>query len=112
VAEALTKCRELSAVETGMTRERVSEMLQEAYRNATTAAEQIMAAREIGKLFGLYAAEKLQVDHSHKLEHTNSDRDMKSLSHEELLVLAQMDKGIVLEGQFEVVQPRQLVHSG
>lgn len=108
VQEALRKCRKLSADEAGWTRDKVAKLLEEAYRNSTTAAEQIMAARELGKLYGLYAPEK--VDVSHKVEKVGHERDLKSLTMDELKRLAQMDKGIVLEGEFEVVAPKQLSH--
>ena len=47
---ALLKGREISIAATGVTRERITEMFEEAYRCATTAAEMVQAARELAKL--------------------------------------------------------------
>lgn len=112
VAAALAKARSLSIEATGMTREKLTEMLMDAYRNASTAAEQIMAAKELGKLHGLYAAQKLEVGHTHKLEAAKSEREIKALTSEELLRLAHMRPGAIIEGEFEEIRLPKLVERG
>jgi len=109
IATALAKGRELSIQATGMTRERLTEMLMDAYRNASTAMEQIAAAKELGKLHGLYAAQKVEVGHTHKLEAAKSEREIKALTSEELLRLAHMRPGAVIEGEFTEIRLPQLV---
>ena len=82
VREALEKGRALSAKEAGITRQQISDMLVEAYRSATTAGEMVMAARELGKLHGLYEAQKLEVNH--KLERVKTEHELRTLTVEEL----------------------------
>ncbi len=55
VKAAIAKGHAISAEHTGLTREKVTAMLMDAYRMAETATEMVMAARELGKLHGLYA---------------------------------------------------------
>jgi hypothetical protein len=97
VAEALRKGREISIRSTGITREKVSEMLLEAYHNSTNAMEQVAAARELGKLHGLYEANKVQVEH--KLAQLKHENELRALPLEELERLA------ALEGEFIDITP-------
>lgn len=99
VGEALRKGREITIAATGVTRETIVGMLQEAYRNATNSMEQIAAARELGKLLGLYEANKLQVEH--KMEGIRHERELRALTVEELEKLA------ALEGEFIDITPSQ-----
>lgn len=82
VRKALEQGRELSAKETGVTRKQISDMLVDAYRSATNAGEMVMAARELGKLHGLYEAQKIDVNH--KLERVKTEHELRALTVEEL----------------------------
>lgn len=99
VVVALKRAREISVMHTGITRERVTEMLLEAYRNASNSMEQIAAARELGRMHGLYEANKLKVEH--RLAERHSERELRTLSVEELEKLAALD------GEFVDVTPVQ-----
>lgn len=99
IREALRKGREISMAATGITRERVTEMLLEAYRNAANATEQIAAAKELGRLHGVYEANKLQVEHN--LKNVKSERELRALSVEDLERLA------VIDGEFVDITPSQ-----
>jgi hypothetical protein len=101
VAAALKAGREQSIQETGITRKRVIEMLEEAYRSATTSAEMVMAARELGKLLGFYEATKVKV--THELTHVKSTEQLKTLTLEELERLA--DQRQVIDGEFVDITP-------
>lgn len=79
IREALDHGRRISAIETGIARTRVSDMLLDAYRSATTAAEMVMAARELGRLHGLYAPQRVELDHTHKLAQVKSEEDIRRL---------------------------------
>ena len=97
VQAALQKGREISMQQCGVTRERVSEMLQEAYRNAATAMEQIAAAKELGKLWGVYEAAKVQVEH--RLGNVKSEQELRALS------VADLEALTAIEGEFIDVTP-------
>lgn len=112
VVAALEKGRELSIQETGITREKLSDMLMAAYTSATTAAEQIMAVRELGKLHGLYAAQKVEVGHTHKLEAKDAIKQLQSMSSEQLLKVARMNRGQVIDGEFSEVRLPALIEHG
>lgn len=112
IAAAVAKGRALSILATGMTREKLTEMLMDAYRNASTAMEQIAAAKELGKLHGLYAAQKVEIGHTHKLEAAKSEREIKALTSEELLQLAHLRPDSVIEGHFEEIKLPKLVTRG
>lgn len=99
VSAALAKGREISAQATGVTREKITEMFLEAYRNATTAAEQVMAAKELGRLHGLYEAQK--VNHAVRVEQVRAESELRSLSVDELERLA------VLDGEFLDITPTE-----
>lgn len=99
VVAALKAGREISIAATGITRETIVGMLQEAYRNATNSMEQIAAARELGKLLGLYEANKLQVEH--KMEGIRHERELRTLS------VTELEKLAALDGEFIDVTPRQ-----
>lgn len=100
VREALRKGREISIAATGVTRETVTEMLKQAFANATTAAEQVAAARELGKLHGVYEAQKVQ--HDVRVQELKDERELKALPTQELAKLAKLP---VLEGEFIEVTP-------
>src|SRR5882757_5413127 len=88
VVLAMAHGHEISARETGMTREKINEMLLDAYRNATNTIEQVMAARELAKLHGLYAPAKVEIDHLHRLAVVKREQDLKTLTVEELEKIA------------------------
>lgn len=62
-------------------RESLTLLLFEAHRKSATATEEIAAIRELGKMNGVYAPEKVQTQsvHYHKIEH------LETLSDDELL---------------------------
>ena len=84
----------------------VERMFLDAYNNAETATEQIMAARELGKLHGHYAPTKTETKHEHtgRIEH---DHDMRSIPTSKLLELAEERRMLpdpnTLEGEFSEV---------
>ena len=106
IQAALQKGRAISIADTGMTREKITEMLMDAYRCAANATEMVMAARELGKLHGVYAPQKVAVDVEHRLKNVKSERDMKLLPTKELLALVESRGDDVLEAEFEEVMPR------
>ena len=82
----------------------VERMFLEAYNNAETATEQIMAARELGKLHGHYAPTKTETKHEHSgaIEHNH---DMREISTARLLEAAgdrrMLPDPNVIEGDYE-----------
>lgn len=60
IVETIAILREQYAANLGatITRDTVTAMLLDAHKKASTAAEEIMAAKELGKLHGLYAPER------------------------------------------------------
>jgi len=98
VVDALRKAREVTAKKVQYTREKAHEQLHEAYRNATTAAEQVMAVRELIKLHGVAAPEQVEVKHTHKHDH-----ELRFMDDQQLLEIAGID-GFALEGVFEEVK--------
>lgn len=112
IKDALEHGRQISAVETGITRLRISDMLMDAYRSATSAAEMVMAARELGRLHGLYAPQKVELDHTHKLAQVKSEEDIRRLPTAELLKLVNARGQDVIDGQFELLPaPRMAEHA-
>lgn len=111
IKAAIAKGREISIQATGVTREKLTDMLMSAYMNAETAAEQIMAVRELGKLHGLYAAQKVEVGHTHELKNPN-EKDIRTLSSAELLRLARLKGGDIFEGEFTEIQAPVLITNG
>lgn len=112
IIAAIEKGRELSIQATGITREKLSDMLMSAYMGASTAAEQVMAVRELGKLHGLYAAQKVEVGHTHKLEAKDAVKQLQSMSSEQLLKLARMNQGKIIDGEFTEVRLPALIEHG
>lgn len=100
VQRAIDKGRQISIAATGYTREKIAEMLQRAYDLAETSAEMTMAARELGRLHGVYAPTNVKVDHNHRLTNTRTEDDLRRLSTEELEKLAQTRGGDYIEGDF------------
>lgn len=101
VLKALDAGRNISIKETGITREKVTDMLMEAWRNATSTTEQVMVARELGKLHGLYEAKKVEV--KHQLEHVSRTEQLRTLTVEELERIALEGKPLVIDGEFDVM---------
>lgn len=93
-----------------MTRERLTEMLLDTYRNAATAGEQVAAVRELGKLHGLYAPQKLQVENNVNVNDARSVQDLRHMTIEQLEQLSRKRAGQVIEG--EVLRPRAIAHAG
>lgn len=108
VQTAIARGRQLSIEHTGYTRERVIQMLEQAFYCATTAGEMVMAAREIGKINGLYPATNVKVDHTHKLQDVRSTQDIARLTTAQLLQLAQQRGADIIEGEFTELEPLRL----
>lgn len=110
VVEALEKGRGISIKETGITRQKVTDMLMEAWRNAVNTAEQVMVARELGKLHGLYEAKKVEV--KHQLEHVKRAEQLRALTIEELERIALEGGSLVIDGEFDIVDLPQVGYDG
>jgi hypothetical protein len=111
IANALALGRKIGAQETGYTREKISEMLVDAYRCATTAAEMIMAARELGRLHGVYAPQKVDVDHVHRLKNIKNEQDVRRLTTADLVRLVDARGTDVIDADFvDVVTPGTAQH--
>jgi len=100
IAEALAKGRAIGIEATGITREKITEMLMDAYRTAETAAEMIMAARELGRLHGVYAPQRVEMDHVHKLQHVKTEKDIRRLPTADLMKLVSQRGGEVIDAEF------------
>ena len=101
VQKALETGRNISIKETGITREKVTDMLMEAWKNAVSTTEQVMVARELGKLHGLYEAKKVEV--KHQLEHVSRADQLRTLTVEELERVALEGKPLIIDGEFDVM---------
>lgn len=108
VRQALETGRQASIKATGMDREKITEMLMDAYRAAESATEMVMAARELGKLHGVYAAQK--VEHTHEVTKVTKFEQLKQLSNEDLERITRGE--LVLEGEFEEVTGKKLLGHG
>ena len=85
--EAVAEINNIATAEIKVTRNMVTQMLFEAHRKAATATEEISAAREIGKLHGLYESDSRQTMNVN----VNVIKDIETLPAEELLQLAEID---------------------
>jgi len=99
IIAALKRGREISIAATMVTREKLTNMLMEAYRAAGCAAEMVMAVKELAKLHGLNAPQQVQIDHSHRIANVKSDQ-LKQLSVAELERLALQQGSELIEGEF------------
>lgn len=108
VKAALKEGRRISAEACAITREKLTDMLMEAYRAAGCAAEMVMAVRELAKLHGLNAPQQVQIAHEHRL--SNTAADLKQLPLAELERLARTHGSDVIEGEFTAL-PRRLAHA-
>lgn len=86
VIEAMKDINSDSTAEIKVTRDTLTQMLFESHRKSATATEEIAAAREIGKLHGLYESDKMKQTsvNVHVIE------QIESLPVDELLELADM----------------------
>jgi hypothetical protein len=103
IKRALELARAEMVRHTGITLEKVTEMLLDAYRSAVNATEMVMAARELGKLHDLYPSAKVKIDHTHQLKEVKSESDIRRLTTKELLKLAQMRGADVIDADFTEV---------
>lgn len=101
VQKALIDRMQQTADEVDFGRKEAHDMYMEAYQNAETASEQIMAVNALVKLHGLEAPKKVEVKHDH--QHSG---EIKYLPTDELMKLAGMDETLTLEGEFEEVTPK------
>jgi phage terminase small subunit len=108
VAAALEKARQISIQHTGYTRQKIAEMLQRAYDLAGNATEMVMAARELGRLHGVYAPTNVKVDHEHRLTDTRNVEDLRHLTTEQLEQLVAKRGGDFIEGEFVELEPLRL----
>lgn len=108
VAAAIERGRQISIAHTGYNREKIAEMLQRAYDCAESAAEMVMAARELGRLHGVYAPTNVKVDHNHRLTDARNSGNLKSLTTAELEKLAQLHGNEVIEGEFTEIEQLRL----
>lgn len=102
VLEVLRACMNVSAQETGMTRDKIKDMLLDAHANATTALEQVAAIRELAKLFGLYAPTTVKVDHKHSHQHAIEDK-RKRINE---LPMRELEDLLAIDGEFHEVVPQ------
>ncbi len=93
----MAACSDL-AEEIGFTRKEAHDMLMDAYMNAATAGEQIMAVKEMISLHGIAAPKVIEHDHTHKGSVT-----LERMETEELMKLADMEDALTLEGEYEVI---------
>lgn len=98
VQAALVERMQATADEVDFSRKEAHEMYMEAYRNAETAAEQIMAVNAMVKLHGLEKPKMLEVKH----EHTHTGQ-LEFMPTDKLMKLAGMDN-LVLEGEYAEVE--------
>lgn len=78
-----------------MTREDVIAGLMDAEKMATNTLEKVMAWKEIGKILGVYAPDKIEVGHKHQLE--LNVKTIRQIPTERLIELAALDQPITLE---------------
>lgn len=104
VRQAMVDMMAKTAEEVSFGRKEAHDMYLDAYQNAETASEQIMAVNAMVKLHGLEAPKKVEVDHTH-----NHNHELRFLPTEELMKLAGMEDQLVLEGEFEEVEERPVL---
>ena len=104
IVAALEEGRRISAETTGITREKLNDMLMNAYHNAATAGGQVSAVMALAKLNGLIE-QKSTVKVQHSLEAPKHESDLRRLPTEDLLRLARMEPTAIIEGQFMDVTP-------
>lgn len=100
VQAALLAAMEHTAEEVGFSRKEAHEMLMGAYMGAATAAEQIQAVKEMINLHGLAVPKKIEVDHK-----VTGRVSLERMETAQLVKLAGMES-LVLEGEFEELEPR------
>lgn len=105
IVAALEEGRRISAQATGITREKLNDMLMSAYYNAATSGEQVSAVMALAKINGLIE-QKSTVSVQHSIEAPKHEADLKRLPTAELMRLAQMSPDVVIEGTFVDVTPR------
>lgn len=86
VREAIGDINDHVTTEIKVTRDTLTQMLFESHRKSATATEEIAAARELGKLHGLYESDKTQ----QTTINVNVIEQIESLPMDELLELANM----------------------
>lgn len=104
IVEALKEARAISAKETGITIQKLNDMLMSAYYSAATAGEQVSAVMALAKINGLIVNTS-KVEVKHQLEAPKTENDLKSLPTDQLLKLAKLEPGLVIEGSFVEIDP-------
>lgn len=87
VVECLRAAQEISAAEIGITRKHITDMLMQAFHNASTSLEQTAAARELARLHGLYAPTKVKVEHDHSHRIEDKRKQIGTMTNEQLMDL-------------------------
>lgn len=106
IKRALTVGKEICTAHSAITRERLSDMLLNAYDHSDTATEMVLAVRELAKLHGLNAPTQVNIDHTVRLKAIKTEADLKQLTLEELERIALMRGNDVLEGEFTPIPAR------
>jgi phage I-like protein len=106
VRKALVDMMAKTAEEVNFGRKEAHDMYMDAYQNAETASEQIMAVNAMVKLHGLEAPKKVEVEHTHTHE-----GELRFMPTEELIKLAGMEGQLVLEGEFEEVESKPILEA-
>lgn len=105
VQRVLAEAHAATSRATGITIEKLTEMLLDSYRSAATAGEQVSAVRELGKLHGLYKAPEVKIKH----EHTGTVRsinDFRGMSVEQLEKIVSERATHIIEGELAEHVPR------
>ena len=104
IVAALEEGRRISAQATGITREKLNDMLMNAYYNAATSGEQVSAVMALAKINGLIE-QKSTVKVQHSLTSPTDESDLTQLPTEELMRLARAEPRLLIEGEFKDVTP-------
>jgi hypothetical protein len=93
----LEEARRLDAAEVGMTRDKLYDMLMEAWRMCVDAKEMVLVARSLAELYGLNAAKKIQVEQNNTT--TVRVEQLKGMTLQELEKLAGRE---IVDAEFTV----------
>lgn len=104
IVAALEAGRRISAEETGITRQKLNDMLMSAYYSAATSGEQVQAVLALARINGLIE-NKTTVKMKHSIEEP-APTDLRRLPTAELAKLANMQPHAVIDGEFVEVTDR------
>jgi len=106
VEAALVDMMKKGAEEVSFGRKEAHDMYMEAYHNAETAMEQVAAVNAMVKLHGLEKPKQVEVQH----QHVHSGQ-IEHLPTEELMRLANMEKTLTLEGEYNEVEEKPVLEA-